>query len=123
MNNNLDILNNLSDKEKEVALNILKEFSKDGVSQTYTDLLYKDYKEIPVDIETFITDDRYLGQSCKDAEGNIKVFPYWVEQLKKLFPNNLETSVNTFIASGAGGNLMANTDLITLGELSTFKQK
>ncbi len=100
---NKELFDNLSEQEKELALNILKEFSKEGKSKTYTNLLYEDYKEIPVDIETFITDDRYLGQSCKDSEGNLKIFPFWIEQLKILFPNNLDTDVNTFIASGARG--------------------
>ena len=97
------LFNNLSEKQKELALKILKEFEKDGKSQTYTDLLYEDYREIPVDIETFLTDDRYMGQAWKDSEGNLKLFPYWMKKLKELFPNNLETSVNTFIASGARG--------------------
>ena len=97
------IFNNLSDKEKELALKILNEFGKDGVSKTYTDLLYEDYREIPVDIETFLTDDRYMGQAWKDAEGNLKIFPFWMQKLKELFPNNVDTSVNTFIASGARG--------------------
>lgn len=100
---NKELFDNLSEQEKEYALNILKEFAKEGKSKTFTNLLYEDYKEIPVDIETFITDDRYLGQSCKDSEGNLKIFPFWIEQLKKLFPNNLDTDVNTFIASGARG--------------------
>lgn len=97
------ILDNLNEQEREYALNILKEFAKEGKSKTFTNLLYEDYKEIPVDIETFITDDRYLGQSCKDSEGNLKIFPFWVNKLKELFPNNLDTDVNTFIASGARG--------------------
>jgi hypothetical protein len=61
----LDIskLNNLTEQEKEQALKILKEFSKEGVSKTYTDLLYSDYNEIPVDIETFLTSDDYLGKA------------------------------------------------------------
>ena len=51
----------LSEKEKAYALKILEEFSKSGKSKTFDNLLYADYAEIPVDIITFISDDRYLG--------------------------------------------------------------
>lgn len=100
--NNLDF-ENLSEKEKELALQILKEIADNGNSKKYNDLLYSDYKEVPVDIETFITSDEYIGKSWKDAQGNIKLYPYWIDVLKKLFPNNLDTCYNTFLESGARG--------------------
>lgn len=93
----------LSRKEKEYALKILEEFSKYGKSDTYSDLIYADYEEIPVDIITFINDDRYLGQAWKDSNGDTKLFPFWEEKLKELFPDNISTSVNNFIESGARG--------------------
>lgn len=96
-------LDNLSEEEKIVALKILKEYSKDGKSQLYDSLVYEDYREIPVDIETFLTDDKYLGIASKTTDGKLKVYPFWLKQLKKLFPDNIHTSVNTFIASGARG--------------------
>ena len=100
--NNLDF-ENLSEKEKELALQILKEIADNGNSKKYNDLLYSDYKEVPVDIETFIMSDEYIGKSWKDAQGNIKLYPYWIDVLKKLFPNNLDTCYNTFLESGARG--------------------
>lgn len=96
-------LNALSSKEKELALEILKQMSKDGTSPLYEELKYSEYKEVPVDIETFITDDRYLGQAWKDASGKTKLYPFWLEQLKKIFPNNLDTDYNTLLESGARG--------------------
>ena len=96
-------LNNMSLSEKEIALKILKEMSESGVSQTYEDLKYVDYKEIPVDIETFLTDDRYLGQAWKDATGKTKLYPFWLDQLKEIFPNNTDTDYNTLLESGARG--------------------
>ena len=96
-------LNNLSDKEKELALRILKEMSENGSSQIYEDLKYSEYKEIPVDIETFLTDDRYLGQAWKDASGKTKLYPFWLDQLKKIFPTNVDTDYNTLLESGARG--------------------
>ena len=103
MTYNEDLLKDLSEEEKKEVFKILGEFSKDGESKTYNDLLYEDYKEIPVDIETFLTDDRYLGLAWKDASGKSKLYPFWLEQLKKLFPNNIDTDYNTLLESGARG--------------------
>ena len=97
------LLNGLTQAERELALTMLKEFSEKGESETYTHLRYKDYAEIPVDIETFLFDKRYLGNGLVDAEGRRTVFPYWVEKLKEVFPNNLDTAYNTIILTGSIG--------------------
>ena len=103
LNTNIDELNNLSEQEKQIVMNILEEYSKEGSSKTYDNLLMQDFNEMPVDIETFLTNDNYLGKAWKDTQGNSKVYPFWLKQLKELFPNNLTTSVNNFIESGARG--------------------
>ena len=103
MTYNFDELNNLSEEERQLALNILEEFSKEGTSKVFEDLKYADYNEIPVDIDTFIDDNNYLGYAWHDSEGKCKLYPFWREKLKELFPDNLTTSVNTFIESGARG--------------------
>lgn len=98
-----EALNNLTSEEKEVALAILKEIGEKGYSEQYNDLIYSDYEEIPVDIETFLFDKNYLGNGLIDAEGRKTVFPFWVETLKKIFPNNVDTAYNTLILTGAIG--------------------
>ena len=103
MTYNEDILKDLSEEEKSEVLKILKEFSKEGKSETYTNLLYEDYEEIPVDIETFLTDDRYMGKAWKEENGKLKVYPFWIEQLKKLFPTNLTTAYSILLETGARG--------------------
>ena len=97
------ILETLSEKEKEIALSILSELKDNGQSETLKDLKYADYKEIPVDIETFLTDDNYLGKAWKDITGKSLLYPFWLEQLKKIFPNNLDTDYTTLLESGARG--------------------
>ena len=57
-----EVLNNLSDNEKALAMKILQEYSKEGHSEILDDLKYSDFEEIPVDIETFLDDDDYLGR-------------------------------------------------------------
>lgn len=56
-------LEGLTEQERQVALQILKEYSTEGKSETYDDLIKEDFKEIPVDIETFLTDDNYMGKA------------------------------------------------------------
>jgi hypothetical protein len=105
---NLEQLNNLSPEERALALEILKEYSKDGYSSLLEDLKYSDFEEIPVDIMTFISDERYLGRGLyiKDeftGERKCTVFPYWIEKLKEIFPDNLTTRYNTVILTGSIG--------------------
>ena len=104
MNKNIeDQLLTLSQAEREYVQRILKEFEEAGTSKSYSKLIADDYKEVPVDIETFVTDDNYLGRAWKDASGNLKLYPFWLDILKQLFPDNVTISVNTFIESGARG--------------------
>ena len=104
----LEQLNNLSPEERALALEILKEYSQDGYSTLLEDLKYSDFEEVPVDIMTFISDDRYLGRglySVDEFTGERKctVFPYWIEKLKEIFPDNITTRYNTVILTGSIG--------------------
>jgi len=105
---NLEQLNNLTPEERALALEILKEYSQEGYSSLLEDLKYSDFEEIPVDIMTFISDERYLGRGLwiKDeftGERKCTVFPYWIEKLKEIFPDNLTTRYNTVILTGSIG--------------------
>ena len=80
-NLNLSALDKLSPEEKEYALKILQDLAATGKSDDYDIIKYADYKEIPVDIETFLTDDNYLGQAWKDAGGNLKLYDFWLDRL------------------------------------------
>lgn len=111
MPNSIDI-NELKDlpefkglKPEELSLvnNILTEINSSGYSSMYESLRYADFNEIPVDIETFVDDYKYLGNAWHDALGNSKLYPYWRRELKKIFPNNLDTSVNNVILGGSRG--------------------
>lgn len=95
-------LANLSEEEKKIALKVLSDM-KDGDEELYNKLKYADYKEMPVDISTFIHDKQYLGNALYDAEGRFTLFPYWEEKLKEIFPNNIDTAFNTIILTGGIG--------------------
>lgn len=105
-NNNLDLsaLDNLTKDEREYALKILRDIATSGSSVDYNNLLYSDYDEVPVNIETFLKDSRYLGKGLINEEGKFTVYPYWVEKLKEIFPDPLKpAAVNTLALSGAIG--------------------
>lgn len=100
---NIEELQNLSQEERKVALEILQQFSMSGESKIFEDLKYSDFDEIPVDIETFLKEPKYLGRGLINKEGKFTVFPYWIQMLKKLFPDNLTTAYNTLILTGSIG--------------------
>lgn len=100
---NEEILNTLTPQEREHALKILSQLKTNGSSEILDKMRLEDYKEVPVDINTFMHDERYLGKGLTNVEGKFTVFPYWVETLNKVFPNNTDTAYNTLILSGAIG--------------------
>ena len=110
MSNEIDlkILDSLSPEERTLALEILKEYSQDGQSTLLEDLKYSDFEEVPVDILTFISDERYLGRglySVDEYTGERKctVFPYWLDKLQEIFPDNITTRYNTVVLTGSIG--------------------
>lgn len=103
MNRTEEILNKLSQEEREKVLSILQEYQETGYSQQFEDIKYADYKEIPVDIITFIKDRQYLGDAWHDSKGKCKLYPYWEKRLKELFPDNLSINYNSAIFTGSRG--------------------
>lgn len=96
-------MTNLSNQEKQEVLRILKQLSN-GDKSSYNALLMEDYNEIPVDIETFLRDPKYLGRGVTSEEGKFMVFPYWVKTLKEIFPDPLKPAkYNTVALTGGIG--------------------
>ena len=100
---NSDFFKNLSDEEKKLALEILKQYATEGQSDLFEDLKYADFEEIPVDISTFMHDPRYLGKALYDQEGRFTIFPYWEKTLEDIFPDNISTKYNNIVLTGAIG--------------------
>lgn len=98
-----NLLNTLNEGERKVALQILKEMGESGTSKQYEELMYDEYSEIPVDINTFMHNREYLGNGLYDPEGRFTIFPYWEEKLKEIFPTNTTTAYNTVVLTGAIG--------------------
>lgn len=71
-----------SAEEQAVLTQILEELSIDGTSKTYNEIWLADYKEIPVDIETFMCSELYLGKTNRQGKA---VYPFWMNTLRDIF--------------------------------------
>ena len=115
------LLNGLSEQERKILFDTLSNLSK-GDSGLLNKLKYADFDEIPVDVETFLHDKRYLGNGLIDSENRFTVFPYWEEVMKKLFPTNTTTNYNTLILTGCLGYdteiPLLNGKVMKIGELA-----
>jgi hypothetical protein len=78
------IYSQCNEKEQEYLKQILYEFATTGESPTYQDIWLADYKEIPVDIDTFLDDEYYLGKSNNKGQ---RVYPFWRKELHTIFNN------------------------------------
>ena len=117
---NID-LSKLTKEERDAVAQILNEISNDGISEKMNDILYEDYKEIPVDIETFLHDDQYLGRGLKDAENRFTLFPYWEDLLKKIYPDPLKPATcNTLALTGAIG-IGKSTEAVIIGLYELYR--
>lgn len=68
-------------EEQQYLLQILSELAETGTSKTYEDVWLADYKEIPVDKTTFLTDPYYLGNSNDCGKS---IYPVWLETMQEL---------------------------------------
>lgn len=114
MNYNLEELNGLNEKEKELALKILEEYSNKGSSIQLNKLLYEDYEEAPVSIDKFLHDKQYLGNGLTNEEGRFTIFPYWENLLEEIYPDPLQPAkYNTLALTGAIGLGKSTVAVIT----------
>lgn len=105
----VDQFKNLSPENKQLVLKILDEYKTTGESQTLKEIWEVDYEEIPVTIEEFIKNDRYLGKVTGHGE---LIYPFWKEKYNEIFDpsKNYEEMVFT----GAIGIGKTRTGVICL---------
>lgn len=82
--------------EQQLLRQILEEISLYGDSQTYRDIWLADFKEVPVTIDQFICDPRYLGETNRNGEA---VYPYWRAMLRDLFADT--NKYNAIVLTGS----------------------
>lgn len=90
------IYNSCSPVEQNLFLKILEELSIHGESETLDTIYLVDFKEIPVDIDRFLCDPEYLGNS-NDC-GN-QIYPGWWEAYHTVFDSQKE--IYEVLLSGA----------------------
>ena len=76
------IFDTCRDEEKQYLIQILQELSETGSSPTYDTLWLQDYVELPVDLDTFLCDDHYLGKTNRNGAA---IYPYWKQSMHDIF--------------------------------------
>lgn len=76
-------LGKLSPDEQDAVAKILIDISH-GNTDVYSTVINYDYDEMPVDIDTFLEDDDYLGKVTKNGK---TIYPYWRNVLRDIFSN------------------------------------
>ena len=82
--------------EQELLKTILREIVATGDSCTLEKLWLADFKEVPVSIDQFLCDPRYLGESNRHGEA---VYPFWKETMHDIFSEGNKYS--EIVLSGA----------------------
>lgn len=91
------LLEGLTGEEKEWALQMVREKMKRGTSETLNKMYSIDFHRQPVDIETFLKDEFYLGKSCSG------IYPVWLEEMKKVFAPGSDIFEWVFTGAIRGG--------------------
>ena len=99
----------LSTENKELVLKILSEYRDYGESQTLKDLWEVDYEEIPVTIDEFICNDKYLGKVTGHGE---LIYPFWRERYREIF--DYSKNYEEMVFTGAIGIGKTRTGVICL---------
>lgn len=97
-NTNLELLTKLTDEEREKVKQILIDVSNKGKSEQLKELYYDDYEEIPVDLETFLCDDMYLGNYTNHGKD---IYETWKKELK--YVHNPMNFVDQWAITGSTG--------------------
>lgn len=76
------IYSSCTEEEQAYLVAILQELAATGRSPTYENIWLADFKEIPVDIDTFIEQDMYLGKTNRNGAA---VYPEWRKVFRDIF--------------------------------------
>ena len=88
-----NIYSSCSAEEQHYLYQILQEFAENGESETYEKVWLADYIEIPVDIQTFLESDLFLGKVTRNGKG---VYPYWKKVMTDIFSAGNKYDENIF---------------------------
>lgn len=103
-------LSSLTELERQQVLKILAEI-KDGNSNTYNNLISDVWEEIPVDIDTFIDDEKYMRNYFYPDNKSCIVYPRWRQELRTIFNEPYKYSEIAF----TGGIGLGKSEAAKLG--------
>jgi hypothetical protein len=96
----------LDEDERSLAETIFNEIQLRGRSDVLTDLWHLDFECKPVDIDTFVFDDYYLGKIGKD------LFPKWRDELRIICDPARE--ISEWVIRGSVGSGKTSVAVIVL---------
>lgn len=96
--NNLEIVKTLTDEEKAKVRQILLDIANKGKSEELNEIYYEDYEEIPVDLETFLSDEKYLGKYTNYGKD---IYDTWKKELA--YVHNPLNFVDQWAITGSTG--------------------
>lgn len=68
------------------------------------------WEQIPVDIDTFMFDRRYLGNAWLNGRDEKTMFPFWEKLAHQVYPLPMRSPYNTIILSGSTGCVDCDTE-------------
>ena len=94
-------LNSLSEEELSLFKGVLETLQSepDSAVSLLSSLYEDDYEEIPVSIDTFICDEKYLGGVY---DGGNSVYPFWRDYLHRVFHCNPDNAFEQCISGAIG---------------------
>lgn len=95
---NLDVINKLTDEERAKVTEILLQISNNGKSTELEDIYYEDYEEIPVDLTTFLCEEKYLGKYTNYGKD---IYDTWKKELA--YVHNPINFVDQWAITGSTG--------------------
>lgn len=103
-------LKKLNNVEKQQVIKILKEINN-GENIEYQKLINDIWEEVPVDLDTFIDDDRYMRTYFYPDGKSCIVYPRWRKELKTIFKDPYKYSEICF----TGGIGLGKSEAAKLG--------
>lgn len=95
---NLDVINKLTEEEREKVKEILLQISNNGKSTELENMYYEDYEEIPVDLNTFLCEEKYLGKYTNYGKD---IYDTWKKELA--YVHNPINFVDQWAITGSTG--------------------
>lgn len=90
---------NLTEDELQVVLNVLKTTKDTGDLSALESLWYCDYDEIPVTIDEFLENDYYMGKVFNNGK---LIYPFWRRELHKIFHENPDKAFEICLTGSIG---------------------